>query len=122
VPPASADSAGLPASVSVCVPRNYPVCSGNQSFVKGYTCCGGSGSACRGGVDSCTGQIRVCYLQGWKHCNSGFFAGQCIPKDWSCNDLSRSNQIDGISAESTEPVPTAAPVEIPADDWIDLDQ
>jgi hypothetical protein len=36
--------------------------------------------------------------------------------------LSRSSQIDGISAESTEPVPTAAPVAIPADDWIDLDR
>jgi hypothetical protein len=109
------------ASLSAC-PRNYPVCCGNQSFVKGYTCRGGSGGACRRGVDSCTGQIGVCCQQGWKHCNSGFFAGQCIPREWSCNDLSRSRQSDGISAESTEPVPTAAPVAIPADDWIDLAQ
>jgi hypothetical protein len=108
--------------VSVCVPRNYPVCCGNQSFAKGYQCCGGSGGACRGGVDSCTGQIGVCCSPGWKHCNSGFFAGQCIPKDWSCNELSRSSQSDGISAEPTEPVPTAAPAAIPADDWIDLSQ
>ena len=104
------------------MPRNYPVCCGNQSFVKGYTCCGGSGGACRGGVDSCTGQIGVCCQPGWKHCNSGFFKGQCIPKDWSCNDLSHSSKADGISADSTEPVPTAEPEVIPDGDWINLEK
>ena len=99
--------------VSVCVPQNYPVCCGNQSFVNGYTCCGGSGGACLGGIDSCTGQFGVCCQSGWKHCNSGFFAGQCIPNNWSCDDLSQSNQSAGISVESTEEIPTSAPEEIP---------
>jgi hypothetical protein len=106
--------------VSVCVPQNYPVCCGNQSFVDGYTCCGGSGGACLGGIDSCTGQFGVCCQSGWKHCNSGFFAGQCIPNDWSCADLSQSSQTDGISAQSTEPIPTTDPRPIPPDHWIDL--
>ena len=106
--------------VSVCVPRNYPVCCGNQSFVDGYTCCGGSGGACSGGIESCTGEFGVCCPQGWKHCRSGFFKGRCIPKDWSCNDLSHSSNADGISAESAESVPTADPVAIPDDAWIDL--
>jgi hypothetical protein len=106
--------------VSVCVPRNYPVCCGNKSFVKGYTCCGGSGGACRGGVDSCTGQFGVCCQSGWKYCTSGFFKGQCIPKDWSCNDLSQSSQSAGSSADSTEQVPTAAPQSISPKDWIEL--
>jgi hypothetical protein len=102
--------------VSICVPRNYPVCCGNQSFANGYTCCGGSGGACLGGVDSCTGQFGVCCQSGWRHCSSGFFAGQCIPNDWDCNDLSH----EGVSAESTESIPTTKPMPISPDDWIDL--
>jgi len=106
--------------ISVCVPRNYPVCCGNQSFVDGYHCCGGTGGACLGGIDSCTGQFGICCQPGWKHCNSGFFTGQCIPNDWSCNDLSQSSQSDGLSAESTEETPTTAPVAISPGDWINL--
>jgi hypothetical protein len=107
--------------ISVCVPRNYPVCCGNQSFVNGYTCCGGLGGACIGGIDSCTGQFGVCCQPGWRHCNSGFFAGQCIPNDWDCNNLSQSSQTAGISAASTEPIPTTPPMPISSDDWIDLE-
>lgn len=106
--------------VSVCVPHQYPVCCGNRSFVNGYTCCGGSGGACLGGVESCTGQFGVCCQPDWKHCNNGFFAGQCVPKGWDCNDLSQSSQGDGVSTESTQQVPTADPQRIPATDWIDL--
>jgi hypothetical protein len=107
--------------VSVCVPRNYPVCCGNQSFVNGYHCCGGSGGACLGGVNSCTGQFGVCCQSGWKYCSSGFYAGQCLPDGWSCSDLSQSSQSDGFSAESTEAIPTAPPEPIQAGDWIDLE-
>ena len=106
--------------VSVCVPHNYPVCCGNQSFANGYTCCGGSGGACLGGIDSCTGQFGVCCQPDWKYCSSGFFGGQCIPKGWDCSDLSQSSQGDSISAESTEPILTTAPVAVSPDDWIDL--
>jgi hypothetical protein len=105
--------------VSVCVPRNYPVCCGKQSFVNGYQCCGGSVGACRE-VNSCTGQFGICCQSGWKYCNSGFYKGQCLPKDWSCNDLSQSSQADNSAAESTETAPTSPPVEISPDDWIDL--
>jgi hypothetical protein len=108
--------------VSVCVPRNYPTCCGNKSFRKGYHCCGGSGGACPGGVDRCTDQFGVCCPSGWKYCSRGFYKGRCIPKDWSCNELSQSRNADSISAASTEPVPTSPPVEIPRDDWVDLKQ
>ena len=74
----------------------------SKSFANGYQCCGGSGGACPGGVNSCTGQFGICCQSGWKYCNSGFYKGQCIPKDWSCNDLSHSSQSDDIAAESTE--------------------
>jgi hypothetical protein len=103
--------------VSVCVPNNYPVCCGNKSFANGYTCCGGNGGACPGGINSCTGEFGVCCQPGWRHCNSGFFQGNCIPNDWDCNDLNRSSQTAGTSAESTEPAPTA-PQPISSDDWI----
>lgn len=106
--------------ISLCVPRKYPVCCGSQSFVNGYTCCGGSGGACLGGVDSCTGQFGVCCQSGTRYCTSGFFKGQCIPNGWSCDDLSQSSQSGGISAESTEPIPTTAPAAISPADWIDL--
>ena len=106
--------------ISVCVPHNYPTCCGNQSFANGYHCCGDFGGACLGGIDSCTGQFGMCCQPGWRHCNHGFFAGQCVPLDWDCDDLSHSSQSAGISAESTEQVPTSDPEPIPAEDWIDL--
>jgi hypothetical protein len=106
--------------VSVCVPHDYPVCCGNQSFANGYTCCGGTGGACLGGVTSCTGQFGVCCQSGWKYCTSGFYEGQCVPNGWSCSDLSQESQANDISAESTEPVPTAPPMPISPADWINL--
>ncbi len=106
--------------VSVCVPRNYPVCCGNRSFANGYTCCGGSGGACVGGVDSCTGQFGVCCQSGTRYCNHGFFKGQCIPKGWDCDDLSQSSQSGGISADSTEQPPVSDPMPISPEDWVDL--
>jgi hypothetical protein len=106
--------------VSVCVPHTYPVCCGNQSFASGYHCCGGNGGACLGGIDSCTGQFGMCCQSGWKYCSSGFYAGQCLPKDWDCDDLSQSSQAEGISAESTEPPPTTEPQPISPADWIEI--
>jgi hypothetical protein len=106
--------------VSVCVPNNYPVCCGNQSFVNGYTCCGGNGGACLGGIDSCTGQFGFCCQSGWKHCSSGFWAGICVPNYWDCNSTSQWSQADGFAAESSESVPTTDPQPISPADWIDL--
>jgi hypothetical protein len=106
--------------VSVCVPNNYPVCCGNQSFTDGFTCCGGSGGACPGGFDSCTGQFGLCCQSGTRFCTHGFFAGQCIPTGWDCDDLSQSSQTEGISAESTEPPPTTQPQPISQADWIEI--
>ena len=106
--------------IHVCVPNNYPTCCGNHSFANGYSCCGGYGGACLGGIDSCTGQFGVCCQQGWKHCNNSF-TSTCIPNNWDCNDFFvQSNQSAGISAESTEQIPTADPVTIAAEDWIEL--
>jgi hypothetical protein len=102
------------------VPHDYPVCCGNQSFANGYTCCGGSGGACLGGVTACTGQFGMCCQSGKKFCTSGFYQGFCVPTDWDCDDGPSSSDADGISAESSEPPPTAAPTLISRADWIDL--
>ena len=103
--------------ISVCVPNNYPTCCGNQSFANGYSCCGGYGGACLGGIDSCTGQFGVCCQPGWKHCNNGY-TSTCIPHDWDCNMF--FNQVAGVTTESAQPIPTADPVAIAAEDWIEL--
>ena len=72
------------ASRSVCQ-TTTPSAAATRVSSTGYTCCGGNGGACLGGIDSCTGQFGVCCQPGWRHCTSGFFAGSCIPNDWDCN-------------------------------------
>lgn len=106
--------------VSVCVPNDYPVCCGNQGFADGYTCCGDYGGACLGGFDSCTGQFGVCCQPGWKHCQNSV-TSICIPNSWDCDQFFyQESQDGGFTTESTERIPTADPVTIAAEDWIEL--
>jgi hypothetical protein len=107
--------------VSVCVPNNYPVCCGNYSFSNGYSCCGGNGGACLGGINTCTGQFGTCCQPGWKHCYNG--SSTCIPDYWDCDQFFyQSSQNAGISTESAESIPTSDPIAVPAGDWIELPQ
>jgi len=108
--------------ISVCVPHTFPTCCGNYGFANGYTCCGGYGGACLGGLDTCTGQFGLCCQPGWKHCQNSF-SSTCIPNSWDCNQFFyQSSQNAGISTESADPIPTADPVAVPAEDWIELPQ
>jgi hypothetical protein len=106
--------------VSVCVPNTFPVCCGNHSFSSGYSCCGGNSGACVGGLNTCTGQFGVCCQPGWKHCQNSF-SSTCIPDHWDCDRFFyQSSQSAGVEIESSEEIPTADPVEVPAGDYIQL--
>ena len=106
--------------ISVCVPHNFPTCCGNYGFANGYTCCGGYGGACLGGLDTCTGQFGVCCQPGWKHCHNSF-SSTCIPNHWDCDRFFyQSSQREGVVTESSDEIPTADPVQVPAGDWIRL--
>lgn len=108
--------------VSVCVPQNFPTCCGNYGFANGYTCCGGHGGACFGGLETCTGQFGICCQPGWKHCNNSF-SSTCIPNTWDCDQFFyQSSQSAGVATESAEQIPTADPAPVPAEDWIELPQ
>ncbi len=104
--------------VSVCVPNNFPVCCGNHSFSSGYSCCGGNGGACIGGLNTCTGQFGVCCQPGWKHCQNSF-SSTCIPDYWDC-DRFFYQASQGVAAESSDEIPTADPVPVPTADYIQL--
>ena len=108
--------------VSVCVPHTFPTCCGSHSFTNGYTCCGGFGGACLGGLETCTGQFGICCQPGWKHCQNSV-SSTCIPNTWHCDQFfNQSRQSAGITAASEEHIPSTDPVLVPATDWIELPQ
>ena len=108
--------------VSVCVPHTFPTCCGSHSFANGYTCCGGYGGACLGGLETCTGQFGICCQPGWKHCQNSF-SSTCIPNTWHCDQFfHQSSQSASVTTEAGEHIPTADPVPVPVTDWIELPQ